>query len=89
VTFQSILNSEIWWSPVAGLGVVARPMGRSARAWVAGPDGVASRTGKSVPHGDRRRPLGGTREIQRRFNLSVPRARAPEKASTLRDRSER
>ena len=59
VTFQSILNSEIWWSPVAGLGVVARPMGRSARAWVAGPDGVASRTGRSVPHGGRRRPPAG------------------------------
>ena len=33
--------------------------------------------------------LGRTREIQRRFNVSVPRARVPEKASTLRDRSER
>ena len=33
--------------------------------------------------------LGRTREIQRRFNMSVPRARVPEKASTLRDRSER
>jgi hypothetical protein len=27
--------------------------------------------------------------IQRRFNVSVPRARVQEKASTLRDRSER
>ena len=36
--------------------------------------------------GDR---LGRTRVIQRRFNVSVPRARVPEKASTLRDRSER
>ena len=33
--------------------------------------------------------LGSTRAIQRRFNVSVPRARVPEKASTLRDRSER
>ena len=37
---------------------------------------------------DRER-LGSTRVIQRRFNVSVPRARVPEKASTLRDRSER
>jgi hypothetical protein len=35
------------------------------------------------------RGLGSTRVIQRRFNVSVPRARVPEKASTLRDRSER
>ena len=33
--------------------------------------------------------LGRTRVIQRRFNVSVPRARVPGKASTLRDRSER
>ena len=33
--------------------------------------------------------LGSKRVIQRRFNMSVPRARVPEKASTLRDRSER
>ena len=33
--------------------------------------------------------LGSTRVIQRRFNVSVPRARVPEQASTLRDRSER
>ena len=32
---------------------------------------------------------GRTRVIQRRFNVSVPRARVPKKASTLRDRSER
>ena len=37
----------------------------------------------------RRDDLGSTRVIQRRFNVSVPRARVPEKASTLRDRSER
>ena len=37
-------------------------------------------------HGARRR---GTREIQRRFKVSVSRARVPEKASTLRDRSKR
>ena len=33
--------------------------------------------------------LGGARENRRRFNVSVPRARVPEKASTRRDRSER
>ena len=33
--------------------------------------------------------LGSKRVIQRRFNVSVPRARVPEKASKLRDRSER
>ena len=33
--------------------------------------------------------LGRKREIQDRFNMSVPRARVPEKASMLRDRSER
>ena len=32
---------------------------------------------------------GRKRVIQRRFNVSVPRARVPEKASTLRERSER
>ena len=32
---------------------------------------------------------GRKRVIQRRFNVSVPRARVPEKSSTLRDRSER
>jgi len=47
--------------------------------------------------GDARRLLGEPlderpgqqREIQRRFNVSVPRARVPEKAPTRRDRSER
>jgi len=33
--------------------------------------------------------LGSKMVIQRRFNVSVPRARVPEKTSTLRDRSER
>ena len=33
--------------------------------------------------------LGSKKVIQRRFNVSVPRARVPERASTLRDRSER
>ena len=33
--------------------------------------------------------LGSTRVIQRRFNVSVSRARVPKKASTLRDRSKR
>ena len=37
----------------------------------------------------RRAAQGRTRVIQRRFNVSVPRARVLEKASTLRDRSER
>ena len=34
-------------------------------------------------------PQGSKRVIQLRFNMSVPRARVPKKASTLRDRSER
>jgi hypothetical protein len=34
-----------------------------------------------------REDLGRTRVIQRRFNVSIPRARVPEKASTLRGRS--
>ena len=38
---------------------------------------------------ERRVDLGRKRVIQRRFNVRVPRARVPEKASTLRDRSER
>ena len=38
---------------------------------------------------DAQRGLGRTRVIQRRIKVSVPRARAPEKASTLRERSER
>lgn len=34
VTFQSVLNSEVWWSKdVPGLGVAARPMGRNIRTW--------------------------------------------------------
>ena len=41
------------------------------------------------PEFDGRDRQGRTRVIQRRFNVSVPRARVPEKASTLRDRSER
>ena len=35
------------------------------------------------------RAQGRKRVIQRRFNMSVPRARVPEKASTRRERSER
>jgi hypothetical protein len=38
---------------------------------------------------EREERLGRTGVIQRRFNVSVPRARVPGKASTLRDRSER
>ena len=49
----------------------------------------ARRAHGRVVHEERERGLGRTREIQRRFNVSVPRARVPEKASTLRDRSER
>ena len=37
----------------------------------------------------RRERLGRTRVIQRRFNVSVPRARVTKNTSTLRDRSER
>ena len=32
---------------------------------------------------------GRERVVRRRFNVSLPRARVPEKASTLRERSER
>ena len=35
------------------------------------------------------RRLGGKRVIRRRFDVSVPRARVPETASALRERSER
>ena len=35
------------------------------------------------------RAAGRTRVIQRRFNVSVPRARVPETGPTLRERSER
>ena len=38
---------------------------------------------------NRRDDRGRTRVIQRRFNVSIPRARVLEKTSTLRDRSER
>ena len=51
---------------------------------------VGRRARRAVePRGEEPGRLGGTRVIQRRFNVSVPRARVPEKASTLRDRSER
>ena len=41
---------------------------------------------KSVRDASRR--LGGNGVMQRRFNVSVPRARVPAKASTRRERSE-
>ena len=43
----------------------------------------------AMADGRDRRHLGRKRVIQRRFNVSVPRARVPGKAPTLRDRSER
>ena len=60
----------------------ARDVGRGERV-DAGPRGELRRRRPVPLH------LGSTREIQRRFNVSVPHARVPEKASTLRDRSER
>ena len=44
---------------------------------------------KGVRFGDDVRLRGRKRVIQRRFNVSVPRAIVPEKGSTLRERSER
>ena len=51
--------------------------------------GVHGQREAPVLDGGRRGLLGRKRVIQRRFNVSVPRARVPGKASTLRDRSER
>ena len=45
-----------------------------------------ARLRREMPRGPRQ---GRTRVIQHRFNVSVPRARVLEKASTLRDRSKR
>jgi hypothetical protein len=49
----------------------------------------SSRAGTSGEGRSDRSDQGRTRVIQRRFNVSVPRARVPKKASTRRDRSER
>ena len=54
-----------------------------------GERGLAAVVVAAVPHVRVAADLGSKRVIQRRFNVSVPRARVPEKASTLRDRSER
>ena len=68
--------------------------GDALRGGAALPRGVAdarggrrARRGRAVVR--RRDARGGTRVIQRRVNVSVPRARVPGKASTLRDRPER
>ena len=45
--------------------------------------------GRRLGHGVARERLGRKRVIQVRFNVSVPRARVPEKSSTLRGRSKR
>ena len=77
---------------VRGEGRVAEAEARLRRAVVARRDvrGVERRLA-GRPRGPevREDDLGRTREIQRRFNVSVPRARVTEKTSTLRDRSER
>ena len=58
-----------------------------------GLDGGRERLEAHRRRGDVRRRrvqrLGSKRVIQRLFNVSVPRARVPEKAPTLRGRSER
>ena len=73
-----------------GVALAPEPRDAAGRAAegvlrAAGRAGVAER-GRGVAPAP---GLGSTRVIQRRFNVSVPRARVPPKASTLRDRSER
>ena len=68
--------------------IFSRPLPRGAARGDAAreradPD-VAERGARAVE-----RDLGSKRVIQCRFNVSVPRARVPKKASTLRDRSKR
>ena len=76
---------------VLGLGVgrVEGERGLGLEERVAGP--VEAEQGLRAVRVERRheRRLGSKRVIQRRFNMSVPRARVPEKASTLRGRSKR
>ena len=78
-----------------GAGLVQRPEDAAPAAAPAlgrVPQGPAPRVALELRAERGRREaehLGSTREIQRRFNVSVPRARVPKKASTLRDRSER
>ena len=52
-------------------------------------DGVGSKKNVFVIGATNRPDQGRKRVIQVRFNMSVPRARVPEKAATRRDRSER
>ena len=51
--------------------------------------GIAANSAALLYRGEVHGHLGSTRVIQCRFNVSVPRARVPEKASTRRGRSER
>jgi hypothetical protein len=74
--------------------VVAKPKSPSSGGGGASPSSGGAQSSAEWTESDRRlldvlSDLGRTRVIQRRFNVSVPRARVPEKASTLRDRSER
>ena len=68
---------------------------REARARRGAARGLRARAdaARGPRRGVRRPPAGRVRShkrvIQRRFNMSVPRARVPETASTLRERSER
>ena len=57
-----------------------------ARAWSRSHEFSTTSRSESRAPGSRWRHLGGNGVIQRRFNVSVPRARAPKKS--IRDRSE-
>ena len=85
--FRVNLNVDAWLQPLAYTEVYAM-LWRRLGATV----GVASRIGRVGPPdhdviatGDRQ---GSKRVIQRRFNVSVPRARVSKTASTRRERSE-
>ena len=74
----------------------AKTRARSPQASSSSSSAAASASGRRAPASaslSRSARRGGgldrKRVIQRRFNVSVPRARVPVKASTLRDRSER
>jgi hypothetical protein len=72
-------------SPLSAVSATSVKDDRSSRsASVHAPKFSSARSWKSASS-----DLGRTREIQRRFNVSVPRARVTENTSTLRDRSKR
>ena len=74
---QSVFGPPVDATTLGRAATAARAAPRPHVMW-SGPSGNAAMSAS----------LGGTRVIQRRFNVSVPRARVPEKASALRDRSE-